>query len=164
MTSIWYYLQDWDIKKKSDLLEIVVKNGSKHISYILYKGNMLLLNMTCICISCWVWVILTLLLVLLRFGKFVCLSFDYIVTMTSDPDFESNSTRLRSRVVDMFNRSSLYKFKPLIPHLTLSTTILNHSQQIYKVLCFVLMRWEKLWPSFDRSHPVDSSSLSKKMI
>lgn len=146
-------------------LEIVGKNESKHISCILYKGNMSLLNLTLVCILCRIWVILTLSLALLGFWN--PFSSHRIITYCHHDLWsyvDSNLVEFQSHVTDNFNISPICKFKPLMPCLNFSTTILNHSCQLWIILFFVSMMWQTLWSSFDESLPFDSSSLSRKMI
>lgn len=129
------------------------------------KDNMSLLKMTLICISCWVWGILTFSLglpgLVNPFSSHLIKSYCHHELWSY---FESNVSKFQSRVADMFKRSPTYKFKPLIPCLNFFASILNHSFQLCKILCFVSMTWDTLWPSFDESLPVDSNSLSRKMI
>lgn len=67
--------------------------------------------------------------------------------------------KLWSRVADMFKSLILLQFVSLHTFLRFSV-----SSTFILFLCLASMMWEKLWPSFDRSLPVDFSSLFGKLI
>lgn len=136
-----------------------------NMSCILYKVNMLLFKMTLICCSCQVWGYPHFITCLPGFWESICLSSNYII-FSSWPLILCWAKCCQSpeschRYVQ--EKSHLH-FKLLLPYFTFlqqSWITLTNST---KVICFVSMVWETLWPSFNGSLPVNSNSLSRKVI
>ena len=137
---------------------LAINGGAKWNLFVSCVDSMSLLNMTLICSSCQVGIYSLCHFSSMGLGNlFSSHSITNIFNMTSNPIWvkccqipESCHWYVQEKILLQF-----------VHHLILCFSLDSHS---YYLLYFLSMMWDSVWPSFDRSLPVDFNSSFGKSI